>query len=108
MNPAVLSPALVPPPEILLVLADAALKSLVLLAAAALLAALLRKSSAAARHLIWSAAIAGTLLLPLLSFLLPAWRAPWLPDWRKIKVAVSLPAITPSSPPASFSLIQAT
>src|ERR1700679_563284 len=93
------------PPAALWVLADAAIKSALLLLAAALLALLLRKASAAARHLTWSGAVAGTLLLPLLSFLLPAWRAPWLPDWSEVQSAVVHPVVAIVAPPESVSVV---
>ncbi len=52
------------------------LKSGVVLAAAWLASVLLRGRSASARHLVWTAALAGVLLLPLFSASLPAWRVP--------------------------------
>lgn len=49
-------------------------KATVLLGAAAIAQALLyRRASAAARHLIWTLAVAGVLLLPMLSLALPRW-----------------------------------
>ena len=51
-----------------------ALKSTLLLVLAWLLASLLRRRSAAARHLVWTAALAAVLVLPLLSVWLPALR----------------------------------
>ena len=51
-----------------------ALKSTFVLGAAWLLALLMRKRSAAARHLVWTAAAASVLALPLLSIALPALR----------------------------------
>lgn len=53
-----------------------ALKSTALLAAASLLAFLMRRMSAAARHLVWIAAAAAVLALPILSVSLPALRVP--------------------------------
>ena len=50
-------------------LANAALKSTVVLAAASVIAWSLRKRSAAARHLVWTAAAAALLALPILSTL---------------------------------------
>ncbi|MGH9371254.1 MAG: M56 family metallopeptidase [Vicinamibacterales bacterium] len=47
--------------------------SLLLAVAAIVQAVVLRRSSAAARHLIWTLAIAGALLLPMLSLALPDW-----------------------------------
>jgi TonB family protein len=51
-----------------------AFKSTVLLGLAWALASLLRKRSAAARHLVWTSAAAGILILPVLSLRLPALR----------------------------------
>ena len=53
-----------------------ALKSTAVLGAASLVVLLLRTKSAAIRHLVWSAAFAALLALPLLSVLLPALRVP--------------------------------
>lgn len=66
----------------LLALADAAIKSVALLAVAVAVSLGLRKSSAAARHAVWVGALAGALVLPVLSYALPAWRVPWLPAWQ--------------------------
>lgn len=54
----------------------AALKSIAVLCAAWLMALALRKRSAAARHLVWTAAAAALVALPLLSISLPALRVP--------------------------------
>lgn len=53
-----------------------AVKSTLVLAGAALLAKALGRASAAVRHLVWSAALAGLLLLPLASEFVPTWRPP--------------------------------
>lgn len=53
-----------------------ALKSAALLGAAWMAARLLRKPSAAARHLVWTAAAAGVVALPLLSISMPALPVP--------------------------------
>ncbi|HWB96096.1 MAG TPA: hypothetical protein VG672_05325, partial [Bryobacteraceae bacterium] len=53
-----------------------ACKSVVVLGAAWLAATLLRRGSAAARHLVWTAAAAALLVLPLLSVSLPGLRLP--------------------------------
>jgi TonB family protein len=55
-------------------LLGAALKSTVVVSAAWLLAFTLRRHSAAARHLVWTAAVAALLALPLLSVSMPALR----------------------------------
>src|SRR6266403_4239674 len=58
------------------ILVSVALKSTAILVAAWLCAFLLRKRSAAARHLVWTAAAAAVLALPILSVSLPALRVP--------------------------------
>ena len=52
-----------------------AAKGSILLALAWVAARLLARASAAARHLVWTAGVAGLLLLPGLGFLTPAWRS---------------------------------
>src|ERR1035438_246663 len=54
----------------------AALKSIAVLCAAWLIALALRKRSAASRHIVWTAAAAALVALPLLSISLPALRVP--------------------------------
>ncbi|MGA3018895.1 MAG: TonB family protein [Bryobacteraceae bacterium] len=54
----------------------AALKSIAVLCAAWLMALALRKRSAASRHLVWTAAAAALVALPLLSISVPALRVP--------------------------------
>ena len=49
------------------------LKSTIIIAAAHLLSLAMRRASAAARHLVWTAALASLLILPLLSLGLPHW-----------------------------------
>jgi hypothetical protein len=53
-----------------------AFKGTIVLCLAWSLAFLLRKCSAAKRHLVWTAAAAGVLMLPILSVVLPALRIP--------------------------------
>src|SRR3954468_1688113 len=60
------------------ILADTAVKGSLVLAMAAAEAWTLRKRSAAARHLVWTAAAAALLALPLLSLTLPVMRVPVL------------------------------
>src|ERR1019366_10049318 len=59
------------------ILASAALKSTLVLGAAWLMARLLRGRSAAARHMVWTAAAAALVALPMLSVSLPALHIPW-------------------------------
>jgi TonB family protein len=64
-------------------LLNLAVKSTALLSAAWLAAFALRRRSAAARHMVWMAAFAAALTLPVLSISLPALHLPgmaWLPD----------------------------
>ena len=56
------------------ILASAALKSTLVLGVAWLLSTLLRRRSAAARHIVWTAAAAALVALPVLSLVLPALR----------------------------------
>lgn len=51
-------------------------KGMVLLAMAIALNAVLRRGAASARHLVWTGAVAGLLLLPLLGAALPGWEVP--------------------------------
>jgi beta-lactamase regulating signal transducer with metallopeptidase domain/uncharacterized protein YnzC (UPF0291/DUF896 family) len=60
-------------------LLELTLKALLILAAAGLLTVLLRNTSAALRHTVWSLALGGLLLLPLLTLVVPAWRVAILP-----------------------------
>ena len=53
-----------------------ALRATVLLGAAFLATRLLRNGSAAFRHLVWTAAVAGVVALPVLSVVVPAWEVP--------------------------------
>src|ERR1035441_3151254 len=86
-------------------LLGAALKSSIVLGAAWLLAFALRRRSAAARHLVWTAAAAALLALPLLSVSMPALRirtsalAPFVPTvtFRTTAVATAV-AAAPSGP----------
>lgn len=79
----------------MLALLDIALKVTVMFAAAGLVCAALRRKSAAIRHAIWTAALCGALLLPLLTLVVPAWRMA-LPE-----TATALFRVDASAAPAS-------
>src|SRR5262249_55469297 len=55
------------------------LKGIMILAAAGLLSVGLRNASAASRHAVWSLALGALLLLPVLTWAVPAWRVAILP-----------------------------
>ena len=65
----------------LLALLDAAAKGFVLLAVACAAALAMRRAAASARHLVWVAALACALVLPVCSWALPGWRV--LPAWMR-------------------------
>lgn len=76
-------------------LAACAIKSTIVLALAWMTAAALRREPAALRHRVWAAAILGTLVLPALTVVLPAWHSPALGN------AAALWTFAPASGPAS-------
>jgi beta-lactamase regulating signal transducer with metallopeptidase domain/uncharacterized GH25 family protein len=86
------------------ILADAAIKGAILLSLAGIATWAMRRASAAQRHCVWLLAIGGTLMLPLLVALLPAWRI--LPQWvgmettRTVMLAQDRPAalLPPATP----------
>ncbi len=69
-------------------------KSLALLTLATLLAMLLHRASAAAKHWVWTLAVVGVLLLPLVSLLLPQWRVNLLPDLARPLASQAEPSAT--------------
>lgn len=73
-------------------LAEMALRGLVVLLAALAAAWGLRRAPASARHLVWVAAFAALLALPLLGALLPSWRVPLLPRAWAITPAADVAA----------------
>jgi beta-lactamase regulating signal transducer with metallopeptidase domain/protocatechuate 3,4-dioxygenase beta subunit len=85
------------------VLAVAAAKGAGVLAVAALVALALRRASAALRHLVWTLALAVTLLLPLAAVLVPAWHLPLLPARAVVPLnvidppAASVPSLAPTA-----------
>jgi beta-lactamase regulating signal transducer with metallopeptidase domain len=97
-----------------------AVKASVLLAAAAIAQVVLRRTSAATRHLVWMLAIAGLLVLPVLTLTVPEWpvavrtvAAPVVPpapvlervdtpaDQAGPSILPSIPAASPSAAPSS-------
>jgi carboxyl-terminal processing protease len=62
-------------------LIDLTVKATVVLGAACMIAALQRRASAATRHLTWTCALAGLLILPAATLLLPTWRLPTPGGW---------------------------
>jgi len=58
-----------------------------LLSAAALLVLLLRRSSAATRHVVWTAAISGSLIVPILSLAAPSLEVALLPAVSSIALS---------------------
>ena len=65
-----------------LVVADAVAKATILLCLTTAVAAVLRRSAAAVRHRLWGLTLCGLIVLPLLSWSLPGWRLPILPQRR--------------------------
>src|SRR3954471_22900324 len=57
---------------------DAVVKATVVLLAGACASAVLRHASAALRHLVWTLALCGALVLPVVSLSLPKWQLPIL------------------------------
>lgn len=78
-----------------LAVADAAVRGTLVLLAALAATGLMRRSSAAARHLVWLAALAALLLLPLARSFVPEWRVLPLPP---VPVA-SAPDVAAASSP---------
>ena len=88
--------------RLLAILLDSAFKITLLLLAAHLIAMILRRRSAAERHLVWLAALAGALVLPLIGRLMPVWEPPVLSP-----VTAFIAAVSPSAPEAASATVQA-
>jgi HEAT repeat protein/beta-lactamase regulating signal transducer with metallopeptidase domain len=86
----------IPPDSAWLPVADAVAKSTLLLSAAGIAAVALRRGSAAARHMVWTLALVGVLVLPVLSLALPR--------WQFSIVTLSGGAPSPGAAPASAAL----
>jgi beta-lactamase regulating signal transducer with metallopeptidase domain len=72
-------------------LMDVVVRTTVLLLAALVTTLMMRRGAAATRHLVWTLAVVGALLVPVGSTMLPAWRV--LPDVRDLPARASdLPA----------------
>ncbi len=74
-------------------LLELTLKAMMILAAAGLVSVMLRNSAAALRHLIWSLALGGLLLLPVLTFVVPAWRVAILPASNRAESSLAMAPI---------------
>jgi beta-lactamase regulating signal transducer with metallopeptidase domain len=72
-----------------------ALRATVLLLAAFLATRLLKDASAATRHLVWTAAVAGVVALPLLSVVVPAWEVPVVTITAKTDAPLAIVAEAP-------------
>lgn len=83
--------------------ADAVAKATVLLAVAALASLALRRGSAASRHLVWTLALVGALLLPILSLALPRWQLPLVTLASSVMPAAAAPAGAADETPAAGS-----
>ena len=102
-----MSGALAQAPGWMVALADASAKATVVLGAAWLATSLARRASASARHLVWSVAISGALLLPALSMLLPSWQVAALPAVERALRGREPAVALPSAPPAVAMLDEA-
>ena len=74
------------------------LRVTVLLSAAMLVALALRRSSAALRHLVWTLSLVGALLVPLCSWVLPAWQWAVLPQRQPSPPSIA--PVTQDAPPS--------
>ncbi|MCK4564079.1 MAG: M56 family metallopeptidase, partial [Verrucomicrobia bacterium] len=75
------------------------LKCSLLLIAAGLLCLLFRRGSAAQRHMAWSLAMVGAILIPLVVFAFPQWKLPVLPEPPIAKSWIQIP-VASDTPPA--------
>lgn len=78
--------------------ADAAAKGCLILVATAMVALFMRRASAASRHWVWFLGIAGLLLIPMASIVLPGWHI--LPSIEMSRETSVSPSTSP--PPSSI------
>lgn len=86
---------------------DLILKSTLVLLLACFAARLLRNASAALRHLVWSTALGGVLLLPVLSWALPEWRVTWWPGLMSVQAVATEPVLNEEAPLQSTAAFEA-
>lgn len=84
------------------ILADAFVKSTVILLLAALVTLCLRRAPASLRHLVWTLACGGVLVLPIASALLPDWR---VAGWPRMDVPVAFDLNQISSPAPATAVV---
>ena len=82
-----------------LAIADAVGKASILLGAAGLTSLALRRGSASARHLVWTLALVGALLVPALSLALPRWQRAGRLDRRRRHIRPGCICRPPSARP---------
>jgi beta-lactamase regulating signal transducer with metallopeptidase domain len=76
---------------------ELAVKSTAIMAVAAVVVGLMgRRASAASRHLVWTLAVAGVLILPIASVVVPSWE---IPMWR---VTTTVPSAAPVAGVSEF------
>jgi len=80
------------------ILAAAAVKSAMVFALAWIIAKLMRRASAAARHLVWTAAAAVVIAVPLLSAWMPVWSIPTPAAWRETATVFRINATAANAP----------
>ena len=86
-------------------LAASSWRPCVLAGAAWLALRMLRVRHPASRHAVWTAVLAGSLLLPFASAIAPHWKLPWLPEKRASVPALpaQIPLALPTSGVSNFS-----
>jgi beta-lactamase regulating signal transducer with metallopeptidase domain len=86
---------------------DLTLKSTLVLLLACVAARFLQNASAALRHLVWSTALGGILLLPVLSWALPSWRVTWWPELMSAQAVTAEPVLKEDVPLQSTAALEA-